>query len=806
MKLKEESNSENKKRLTIGLLLDNVYESYGIKIWAGLVDGIRIYDLNLICFVGGALKSPYKYIAQKNAVYDLVNMNNVDGLVAISGSLGNHIGIEYLKKFFLRYKPIPIVSVGVILQGFPSVLVDNTKGIRDILTHLIADHGFKKIAFIRGPECNPEAERRFQVYKDILEEHTIEYDPRLVAPGDFIRSTGTKAISLLLDERKVKFDALMGANDYMAIYAMKALQNRGIRVPQDIAIVGFDDIKESFGVLPSLTTVRQPLYEVGKQAASILVAKLKGEQVPETLVLPTQLIIRRSCGCFLHSSEENIISMLCDTSKKNSELSSSSLQEIERDLVEIMEKNLSFSREQVDVKNWVTMLIQALMKAKKEQYGSHFLFALEDFISVTTKMGIQALSIDIIISALFSRILKALPSNKEADWVDALWKQSLIFIGEVAERIQAYYRANAEEQSVILHKINQALITNFNMKRLKKVLVKDLPELGIKSCYLSLYENRKRRNNARLVFAYDEKDNFDFTSENLKFQANELVPGCIKREQGSFAFIVMPLYFKTEQLGFVLFEIGPISGTVYETLASQLSSALKGAKLVSKRKRLEKEITEVSRKEQQRIGQDLHDGLCQYLTGIAFMSNVLKDRLKAKSLEEAADAEEILKLLHHSIATTKNLARGLLPVELEEDGLVVALKDLAIKIEYQFKIPCHFRLNENIIINNSLVAVHLYRIVQEAVNNAIKHAKPDNIYIQLQRNNDKIHLSVRDDGIGLPQDFKMSKGMGLRTMKYRADIIDARIDIKRKDQRGTIVTCTFRNKPVHKTQAEKDLL
>lgn len=788
-------NTEDKKRLTIGLLLDNIYESYGLRIWSGLVDGVQIYDANLICFVGGALKSPYSYNTQKNIIYNLVNMNNLDGLVAISGSLCNHVGIKFLKNFFLRYAPMPIVSVGVTLQGFPSLVVDNTKGIQDMLTHLIEDHGFVKIAFIRGPECNPEAELRFQVYREILEEYGIGYDPRLVAPGDFIRSTGTRAVSLLLDERKVNFNALMGANDYMAIYAMKALQKRGIKVPQDIAVVGFDDIKESFGVIPSLTTVRQPLYEVGKQAATILLSKLKGKTVPETVLFPTKLIIRRSCGCFLHSGEKNLIPLSRKQAGMIHLASGSAKEEIKKDIVRIMENNFSFVKERVDFRNWALMLLEALIQAKNEKTSSHFLFILEDFIAHASGMGIHVFSWYIVISALFSRVLKILENDQDIRWVDALWKESLIFVGEVAERIQAYYRANAEEQSVILHKINQALITNFNMKRLKRVLVKDLPELGIKSCYLSLYQNRKKkRRNARLVIAYNQKNKVDFSSRSLVFSANQLVPGCIKRKQGRFAFIVLPLFFKNEQLGFVLFEIGPISGTVYETLASQLSSALKGAKLVKKRKRLEKEITEVSRKEQERIGQDLHDGLCQYLTGIAFMCNVLKNSLEAKSLEEAKDAEEILKLINQSIATTKNLARGLLPVELEEEGLVVALQELAGKIENQFKIPCHFSANENVTISNNMVAVHLYRIVQEAVNNAIKHAKPDNIYIQFQKNNDKILLSVSDDGKGLPEDFKQSKGMGLRTMKYRADIIDAKIEIKRRDKQGTVVICSLRSK------------
>lgn len=210
---------------------------------------------------------------------------------------------------------------------------------------------------------------------------------------------------------------------------------------------------------------------------------------------------------------------------------------------------------------------------------------------------------------------------------------------------------------------------------------------------------------------------------------------------------------------------------------------------ITERKRLEREIQEISEKEKRRIGQDLHDGLGQYLTGIAFMAKVLQQRLATKGLPEATEAGKICELVNRTVSQTRDLARGLCPVELETNGLQAALQELASSVSKLFNVDCQLDCENPVLIYDNALAVHLYRIAQEAVNNSIKHGKAGGIVISLASDNGTVKLSVRDNGCGLPQDFNQSKGMGLRVMNYRAAMIGAQITIDRVSTGGTVVAC-----------------
>ena len=153
---------------------------------------------------------------------------------------------------------------------------------------------------------------------------------------------------------------------------------------------------------------------------------------------------------------------------------------------------------------------------------------------------------------------------------------------------------------------------------------------------------------------------------------------------------------------------------------------------VTEHKLLEKEILEISNREQTRIGQDLHDGLGQHLTGITFLTRALENRLSAQSLPEAADAAEICKLVVEALTQTRNLARGLFPVELESSGLVSALRELAGTVEQLFSIECHLETDDSVPISNRVMETHLFRLVQEAINNSVKHGKAKRVNISLK--------------------------------------------------------------------------
>jgi len=219
-----------------------------------------------------------------------------------------------------------------------------------------------------------------------------------------------------------------------------------------------------------------------------------------------------------------------------------------------------------------------------------------------------------------------------------------------------------------------------------------------------------------------------------------------------------------------------------------VSSAIRD---ISERKRLEKTILEVSEKERHRIGQDLHDGLGQLLTGIAFMGKVLEDRLAETSLPESAEAAKIVKLVNDSIKMTRELARGLLPVVSEAHGLVSALEHWAGEVRELFHVDCRFECAISFPAHDGVLADHLYRLAQEAVNNAIKHGHARSIVIRLTAVKGTGTLTVRDDGCGFEPVAGSPSGLGLRIMNYRAKMIGGSLDVQSAPGRGTAVTCLF---------------
>jgi PAS domain S-box-containing protein len=225
---------------------------------------------------------------------------------------------------------------------------------------------------------------------------------------------------------------------------------------------------------------------------------------------------------------------------------------------------------------------------------------------------------------------------------------------------------------------------------------------------------------------------------------------------------------------------------------------------ITERKELEKEILEISEREQNRIGQDLHDGLCQHLAGIEFRLLDLKQSLQGKSNKQAAETTELAKLVREGIEQTRKLAHGLSPVMLRADGLMTALQELAMNTEQSFRISCSFNCPAPVLIHDNAVATHLYRIAQEAIQNAIRHGQAKFIVINLLTQNDRIVLGVNDDGVGFPKKPGRHKGIGLRIMQYRAGMVGGSLVVQHELKGGTSVVCSLRAGSVQETARPKD--
>ncbi|MFW5774975.1 MAG: LacI family DNA-binding transcriptional regulator, partial [Chitinivibrionales bacterium] len=307
------------RRPTVGLFISELENAYAHNLYKGVLDAAEQNDVNMIVFPGKSPKSPYQHQYQFNAIYELPTRRSIDALIIASGTMINFIPLEEFEAFYRKYTDVPLVSISIPIVGIPGVLIDNSVGYHMAFDHLIHHHDCKRIAFITGPDNNTEARQRYRVYLDALEKNGIPLDPELVLDGDFTRFSAVRAINDLL-VRGTAFDAIAAANDEMALSALKTLKSRGINIPHDAALIGFDNVENARFCSPSLTTVLQPIYEQGRQALSMALNRIGGADVSD-IVLDTQLLIRESCGCMSQSvksinlSRSEVQGKLCDIVK-----------------------------------------------------------------------------------------------------------------------------------------------------------------------------------------------------------------------------------------------------------------------------------------------------------------------------------------------------------------------------------------------------------------------------------------------------------------------------------------------------------
>ncbi|MBN1798068.1 MAG: PAS domain S-box protein [Spirochaetales bacterium] len=220
-----------------------------------------------------------------------------------------------------------------------------------------------------------------------------------------------------------------------------------------------------------------------------------------------------------------------------------------------------------------------------------------------------------------------------------------------------------------------------------------------------------------------------------------------------------------------------------------ITSASLIARDITEQKNLEREILEISSREQERLGQILHDSLGQHLTGLSFKCKVLEKKIQKLGIDGLREPHEIAELINQAIQQTRTLSKGLLYFELEDKGLVNALQELTSATENLYGIRTHFMYDGRTVVDDNNTAVQLYRIAREAVHNAVKHGRPSTIKIRFGAQAGGIVLVIKDDGTGTGAALDQDKGLGLRIMKHRSDIIGASLRIRADNNKGVTVRC-----------------
>lgn len=570
-------------RPNIGLLVGNVtgIGGYYAAMWAGVADAARQQDANLICYAGGSLlTSPLnEFEHQHNVLYDLVSPVSVDGLIISCSSLANFVTPEVLTTFLVRYRSLPMVSVGPAPKGVPSILIDNESGLRSMLAHLIEAHGYRRIAFIRGPEHNVDAQQRYQTFVSELAKYDLPLDPNLVAPGDFLPTTGEAAVALLFDERGLKpaadIQAIVAANDNMAMGAMQALEARGIRIPHEIAVVGFDNTTFANAITPALTTVRQPTYTQGQRAVEMLLALLSNKREPGNITLSTELVVRQSCGCF-----HQAITLPKDDPEP---ATPESIETLDQDsTITEMTEALAPHVGQQEARECSARLLDAFLSDLAEPHPHpSFMQTLDEMLRKMVRREIEITIWYSVLTAMRRHTLGHLAGYRALSRAADLWQQASMLIGETMLQAQLRRQIEADQQSETLRDISQALLINLDLPSLMNMIVQQLPRLDIRRCCVSLYENPDRPTEwAWLAVAYDENGRIDLPSKALQFPTCQLVPDGLWAQDEACHLMLESLYYRNEKYGIAVFEVGPSTGIIYATLRVQISGALRGALLV----------------------------------------------------------------------------------------------------------------------------------------------------------------------------------------------------------------------------------
>ncbi len=557
---------------TLGLIGTGLVTVMQNQIWQGALKAAQDHRVRLVYYPVISLSSTPPFNPNTKILFDFLDTRYLDGLIVWYAGIAEGIGLEQDSSLFNRYEAIPLVTIGGKLENRPDLSIDNYHGIRLSVEHFVKKHHFKHIAMLRGPRGHPDADERYRGYVDGLRAHNLSVDPDHVAETLFELKTAAedteRVISQWIQNAENKpIDAVIASSDYMALAAVQAIKACGLRVPEDIAVIGFDDIDDSQASIPSITTAHQPFYEMGYQAVEMLLALIEGQTLPAETIMPAQLMVRESCGC---------VGQVLSPANGVGDGEANTDQETGAPAVEfaVIARRLHIPLEHVEE---LASLLQSDLRSGNTQ---HFLVALKRDLVEATNSFFNIIDWQNAIATFQKHTVSSL-GEAPGPWAEVLFRQASMLVAEIGQRAAIRQRLKTEQQAEILRRTSEAVIASFREQDLLDAIGEYLPQVGFQSFYLSKYEEPSQPATwSRLLLAYENGIRHDLPPGGLRYPTAQLVPAERLSGRCAASLVVEPLYFGDEQLGLLILDAGPVDGTIYESLRAQISSALQGSRLL----------------------------------------------------------------------------------------------------------------------------------------------------------------------------------------------------------------------------------
>jgi DNA-binding LacI/PurR family transcriptional regulator/signal transduction histidine kinase/ActR/RegA family two-component response regulator len=525
--------NSRRRRLSIAVLIDYAnfmgggYESH---IRRAFDAKCRRDGHTLLVLYGAPLDSPHLLGKADNAIFNVLRPDSFDGFIVASSSLATFSGPERLTQLFAGLRPASLCSFGVALPGIPSLTIDNRTGMEAAVEHLIQHHGCRRPVFLAGPEKNADSQERFEAYQNVLRRSGLPFDPNLVVCGDFLNDQARVVVDDLL-ERGVPFDAIVAANDPMAIGAIESLVRRGRRVPGDIPVTGFDDLLLARLGSPRLTTVSQPFQQLADLAVDAVVAQLSGRPVPDCVVLPTHLVCRQSCGC--NEDDRSQCSPVSVPSPPEvGQGGDTRVAALRQGLADLMHSHPS-----EDATSRLADALIATVSGQPAAFRGEIGRLLEE-------IGEQDDRHQIVLDAI-TWLRDALARLGDLE-VERAFYDGLTLVALASFRTQIQQRIGVDDSYFRLRTVYGDTSAAFDLSSLKQALGKSLAAAGIRTIFLSCAPSSTANHLVPLVC---QVDGIEVESPERSLSASRLLPQLALELEQRRTFLVFPMALGSQLLG-----------------------------------------------------------------------------------------------------------------------------------------------------------------------------------------------------------------------------------------------------------------
>jgi DNA-binding LacI/PurR family transcriptional regulator/signal transduction histidine kinase/ActR/RegA family two-component response regulator len=551
-------------RKTIAVLLDYMdffAGGYGTQIQDALSYRATELDLNLLMVFGRGLDEPLRGCAAHNAIFEMIGPERADGVIVLSSLLSGPCGPEALLRLVRRYSQLPVCSIGTEIPDIPSLTVDDGTGMRAVVEHLVHDHHCRRVAFITGSPGKSESERRLLAYREVLARHQIDPDPILIVPGSFMPGDGFDGVEALL-KQGIEFDAVVAANDFMALGAIAALRKHGRNVPRDVRVTGFDDLPLSRIGNPALTSVAQPFALIAEKAIETVLDQIAGRPVARRTQLVTEFVVRRSCGCRPGARRTKAPTSATASACPREHLQTHGA-ELARSLAPIL-RAAGMDRERA-----ANTLVAALAAELSGQSLS-FVRALERLLEQAGESYPQYRALQEAVEWLREEL------RDFADLeIERLWADSVALIATADAAIQVQHRLTIDQNYRKLLVTGEQVGIAWDWESLERSLLRALPGAGVQTAFLSRFTDGSAKELQPFLCMLDGQPQSPLP---FAFPAQKLFPPDSYLESRRRTLLAFPLVFETQRLGIAVFERLPETHG-YQVLRDQLNVALRSIQI-----------------------------------------------------------------------------------------------------------------------------------------------------------------------------------------------------------------------------------